>query len=296
MVQQEVHSAWKGDRHRSYSLVLVMWKVSFSLSLPNIVKQSKRDEVICRISGTYPCSHGVHTVHSISFKPQSCKSTFRWPVQKIGMLSAAASSCASSSVAARSSQSTLQSLPSLHHTRSRFSAHRPTAFRDSGGSASSCSRSRWQGRVMCTAAANQGSDSSSSSSTGELSITSLCNQCTSVPSACIQYLSAHRTPSTQTVHTDCGAVLSTGDTLELSSVANQQALQYVALAFLHTVLAACTTLAPAWSLQHLFGFKATTVTSLQLVNAGAYLWLFASCLLCLKVSRSSASVTRQTEK
>jgi hypothetical protein len=63
----------------------------------------------------------------------------------------------------------------------------------------------------------------------------------------------------------------------------------VALAFLHTVLAACTTLAPGWSLQHLFGFKATTATSLQLINAGAYLWLFASCLVCLKVRQRSAS-------
>lgn len=67
------------------------------------------------------------------------------------------------------------------------------------------------------------------------------------------------------------------------SPAQQQALAYVALALVHTVLAAATTLAPGWSLQHIFGFPLTTATSLQLINAGAYLWLLATCLVCLKV-------------
>lgn len=101
-----------------------------------------------------------------------------------------------------------------------------------------------------------------------------------------------QTPATAAHSIDCGSAHATGVPLEPSSAANQQALQYLALAFLHTVLAACTTLAPGWSLPHLFGFKATTATSLQLVNAGAYLWLFASCLVCLKVrnDQSLASI------
>jgi hypothetical protein len=67
--------------------------------------------------------------------------------------------------------------------------------------------------------------------------------------------------------------------------ARQQALQYVALALMHTILAAATTLAPGWSLQQLLGLPSTTATSLQLTVAGAYLWLFAACLICLKVGK-----------
>lgn len=69
----------------------------------------------------------------------------------------------------------------------------------------------------------------------------------------------------------------------LPAPARQQATAYIALALLYTALAAVTTLAPGWSLQHLLGLPPTTATLLQLVNAGAYLWLVASCLLCLKV-------------
>lgn len=68
-----------------------------------------------------------------------------------------------------------------------------------------------------------------------------------------------------------------------------QAVAYAVLALLHIALAAVTTLAPGWSLRALFGFPATTATSLQLINAGAYLWLFAACLVCLKVCEATVT-------
>lgn len=80
---------------------------------------------------------------------------------------------------------------------------------------------------------------------------------------------------------DTSAATATGP----SPAARQQALQYIALALLHTLLAAATTLAPGWTLQHLLGFPVTTATPSQLMIAGGYLWLFASCLVCLKVWR-----------
>eukprot|EP00878_Enallax_costatus_P016653 GHUV01017473.1.p1 GENE.GHUV01017473.1~~GHUV01017473.1.p1 ORF type:complete len:364 (+),score=64.02 GHUV01017473.1:119-1210(+) len=87
----------------------------------------------------------------------------------------------------------------------------------------------------------------------------------------------------------------------------QQVPAFAALAVVHLGLATATTLVPGWSLQHLLGLHplappagnavvAEAAARGMLVVAGAYLWLMAACLHCLKDAAAHNRLNSDTYK